>query len=259
MSIAFDLPESVEPSPEPDVPQVFARAFSTPAGMPWEQDRAARLEVTHGSPVPVAELMWRLRRLERWALGRAGRFAVFYIRKREFRTAFEATVDVEGQAVRVAFGTARRSPGNLGAAAAVAVLAGATLLFVAGGSLLALDARGDGELQLVQLEQKLAGKSRQARDIQRLRARDEELVRLVGPAAPLDAVLGELAWVSTAKAADSRIQAFHWDRGLVALEARGEAAPVLAFDRPVERSRQPIRPGVYLWGVGANAETGARR
>jgi len=35
---------------------------------------------------------------------RPGRFAVFYVRAKEFRAPFEANVDVDGQLVKVAFG-----------------------------------------------------------------------------------------------------------------------------------------------------------
>src|SRR5688572_20809131 len=84
-------------------PQVFVRTFSTPSGLPWEQARAARLDAEHGAPLPLRDLLHRVKRLSPWSPGAVGRYAVFYVRRRDYRGAFETTVDVDGQPVRVTF------------------------------------------------------------------------------------------------------------------------------------------------------------
>ena len=94
-----ELPLGSGPTAVDDHPQVFARAIVTPPAPPWEQIRAANLEARHGAPLPLAELMHRVKRLSGWAPGRPGRFAVFYVRSKEFRSPFEAKVDVDGQTV----------------------------------------------------------------------------------------------------------------------------------------------------------------
>ena len=63
------ISDTVEP------PQVFVRVFQAPAGMPWEQGRAARLEARHGSPLPIADVMHQVKRLGAWSLGQPGRYA----------------------------------------------------------------------------------------------------------------------------------------------------------------------------------------
>jgi hypothetical protein len=69
--------------------------------------------------------------------------------------------------------------------------------------------------------------------------------------APLRDVAADLAWASAAKAPDVRLEALHWRRGVMALEVRGGKPPFEADSgRPVERSRRPLRPGVWVWGVG---------
>src|SRR4051812_4519545 len=109
MSVVEHLlpPERDEPAGAA-TPQVFKRVIATPSGPPWRQVRAAQLEARHGAPLPIGELMFRLKRIAPWSLGQPGRFAAFYIRTREYRSAFEAIVDVEGTPVTVAFGASAK-------------------------------------------------------------------------------------------------------------------------------------------------------
>jgi len=250
----MNLPlREVEPQAEaaaPAMPHIFVRALSTPPGAPWEQARAARLDSRHGAPLPLAELMHQVRRLDRWAPGQPGRYAAFYIRAREFREPFESSVEVDGRTVRVKFGASspdlRRFQGA-GAALLAITLCGAIL---GTGVTLALAARREAETRLAAEEQLAASRLKLAQAHRDRSNQARDLRALVGHARPLGEVLGDLTWVATSKTPEARLTGVHWERGLLAVEARGEQPPFLAVDRPIERSPKPLRAGVWLWAVG---------
>jgi hypothetical protein len=237
-------------------PQVFTRAFSVPAGMPWVQVRAAQLEARHGAPLPIDELMHQVRRLGRWSPGAPARFVVFYLRAREFRAPFETSAEVDGQTVMAAFGVAGRQAAQAGRVAVLAAALGSVVALMMLGIGLALHERSEAEDRLVLVEQRLTAKDHAARNLQRQTDQAQALHRTMGGAKPIDEVLGDLSWASSAKAAEARIVAVHWDHGLLAVEARGEVAPFAAANRPMERSPKPIRPGVWLWGVRPSQSPG---
>lgn len=255
----MNLPlREVEPEPAAAAPpQVFVRALTTPPGLPWEQARAARLDARLGAPLPIAELLHQVRRLDRWGFGQPGRYGAFYVRAREYRQPFEATAQVDGQAVKVRFGTPARDSRRLravGAALILLVLSGAIL---GAGTMLALRARSAATAQL-EADELLARNRLKMAEVLRdrsLQARD--LRTLVGPSRPLADVVGDLSWIATSKTPEARIVGVHWERGLLAVEARGEQPPFLAVDRPIERAARPIRPGVWLWAVGRTQGTAA--
>lgn len=230
-------------------PQVFVRAFVTPPGAPWEQSKAADLEARHGAPLPVADLMFRVRRLAGWTPGRPGRFAVFYVRAQEFREPFETEVDVDGQRVKVAFGSSGEQLQRaklIGLAIGLLVAVGAVL---GGGLTLALSARAEVNAQIELLELRSQQRLRAAKAFQQQKDLTQSLGAAVGRSGRMRDVLSDLAWVATSKAPEARIIAVHWERGVLAVETRGEVAPFAAPDRRVERVEEPLRPGVWLWGV----------
>jgi hypothetical protein len=231
-------------------PKVFVRALTTPPGAPWEQARAARLDAQHGAPLPISELMHQVRRLDRWGPGRSGQFAAFYVRVREYREPFETPVEVDGQTVRVRFGTPTQDVRRLQAAGAVLfalVLSGAVM---GAGAVLALRARGEASTQLAADEQLARTRLAAAQAFRDRSNQASDLRSLVGQARPLGEVVADLTWVATSKTPEARVVGIHWERGLLAVEARGEQPPFLAADRPLERSGKPLRPGVWLWAVG---------
>ncbi|WP_340643890.1 hypothetical protein [Phenylobacterium sp.] len=236
--------------PDPVVtPQVFVRVFAVPSGMPWEQRRAAELEARHGAPVPIADLMHKLKRLGTWSFGGSARFAVLYIRTSEFTGPFETLVDVDGVPTKVGFGTGAEQTQRARLMAMLALLAAITLAILGSGVAVALSVRAETSARLDLAEQTAQAKTRAAKT-QQTRAEQMRLLgRAVGKARPVEQVLTDLAWASSARAPESRLAAVHWDHGLLAVEARGAAAPFLAEERPIERSDKPIRPGVWLWGV----------
>jgi hypothetical protein len=234
-------------------PQVFVRVVSTPPGMPWEQSRAAQLEMRHGAPLPIADLMHKMNRLGRWAPGQQGRFAVFYIRAREFRTPFETIVDVEGTPTKVAFGAGAeqlRRARTTGLAVLLLVLSG---LIIGTGAAMALNARAQASTRLETAELTVANRLKTAQVIER-RRRDSRSLRIaIGGARPVEDVLADLAWASASKTPAARVDVVHWDHGLLAVEVRGEDMPFEALDRVQERSARPIRRDVWLWGVKSGA------
>lgn len=250
-------PVDAEPAEAAAPPQVFTRTFNVPPGLPWDQSRAAALETRHGSPLPIHELLHRVRRLGRWAPGEPGRYAAFYVRRHDYAQPFETTLQVDGATLRVAFGSRgaqlqRLQPWLLGlaAAAGAAVLVGAPLW-------LAWTARSDAAARLERLETRLAARDRQARQLEAGRLQALAVSRASADLMTPADLLADLGWLARAKTPGARIVAVHWERGALAVEARGEAPPLAAFDRRLERSAQVLRPGVWLWGVSPILSDGA--
>lgn len=249
-----DDPDS--PTREGAEPQVFVRTFAIPAGLPWDQGRAARLEARHGAPLPIVELNHRLKRMGGWAPGRAGQFAVFYVRKADVISAFETTVDVDGEPVRVAFGVSANRLPRLRALGVIVAAGMASVLLLGAAGVASLTARAQATQRLETLEATAAAKLRLARRAQAARDQSARLAKAQGQASEARDVLADLAWLAQAKTPDARIVAVHWDRGLIAIEARGPAAPVGTADRQVVRATRPVRPGVWLWGIARDRGAG---
>jgi len=245
-----ELPFEAEPAAAGDHPQVFARAIVTPPAPPWEQNRAANLDARHGAPLPLSELIHRVRRLSGWAPGRPGRFAVFYVRTREFRAPFETKVEVDGQLVKVAFGVGgdqvRRVQGWAGIFLLL-VLVGAVL---GTGAVVAIGARTQSTARLEAAEKLAATKLAAAQAYRRQIAQARDLRNALGRARPMGDVVSDLTWAATSKTPEARIAAVHWQGGVMAVEVRGEQPPFAAPDRRLERAPHPLRAGVWLWGVG---------
>lgn len=253
---ATDFDGSPE-TPEAPPPQVFVRTFTTPAALPWDQARGAQLEARHGAPLPLADLMHRVKRLQPWAPGRSATFAVFYVRRKDYTAPFETVMDVDGQAVRVAFGARTRSfrapPSAVLATGSVAI----SLAILGAAATMAWSARTSAEAELQALEAQAAARARLADRTQAQRRQVTDLERArAGSAAPAD-VLADLAWINRAKTPEARIVAVHWERGVIALETRGEAPPISAFGAELVRSERPLRSGVWLWGVQRGGNAGA--
>jgi len=190
------------------------------------------------------------RRLERWRLGRPARFAVCYVRREAVGGEYRAQVEVEGRPLSITF----RAPvqrGRLarrwGLIAGVAVAAG---LLLTGAVSAALDLRADTEDQLSRLEQTAAVRLRQAKVQARLNDEARILAANGAGRQTVDGMLADLGWIAAAKAPGAHIDALHWERGYIGVEARGLIAPFGTTDRTVIKADHPLRPGVWLWGVG---------
>jgi hypothetical protein len=234
----------------PAPPKVFVRQIATPAGPPWDQDRAARLEARLGAPMPIAEVAWRLRRLEPWRPGAGGRFAAFYVRAGEVGDGLTSTVEVDGRPAEITFTSGRVQAQQLRRLTTLALSAAVVCAVLGAAVTLALAKRAETADRLASLEAIVQAKARQARAADRQRREDRalEMGGLRGRA--LGDYLNDLAWASSAKAPGARIDAVHWDHALMAVEAHGDTSPFTASDRAASRIDKPLRPGVYLWGVG---------
>lgn len=249
--VAEEAPDHAPPHPEQLIadPKIFVRTIAAPPGWPWEQQHAAGLDARHGAPLPLGEVAMQLRRLEAWRPGQAARYAAFYVRRGEVRGRLDAEVHVAGQPQHVTFlapGEQRRVARRLTFAALGAFVIVAVIALSLVNAFLS---RERAEAQLQAAEAAATTKLRQARAIRTLRAQSEAL-DAADRGERLDKVLADLAWASTARAPEARIEAWRWRDGLMAVEARGDTAPFTATDRLIQKAPKPLRKRVWLWGVG---------
>jgi hypothetical protein len=239
-----------DPSVEAAEPRVFVRVIATPPGLPWEQARTADLEARHGAPLPIAELLHRLQRLEGWRPGAPGRFAAFYVLAREVDGQLEASAEVEGRAVKVVFADRGAEAGRAAGLALRAGLVGAACLLLTWSAGAAFGKRAELEAALSLAEQKAASKMRLVKARERLRDESRLLGRRTDRGLQLSDVLAELGSAAASKAPDARIESVHWEPGLLALQSRGEAPPLLPDGGlRLERSEAPVEPGLTLWAL----------
>jgi hypothetical protein len=249
-------------------PAVFVRVVPAPPGFPWEQARAAALEARAGAPLPIAEVVFRLRRLDPWRPGAPARFAACYVRAQEAAETFEARVQVEGRSFTLRFTSSRDRDQRARRLGAIAAIAGVTSLLFGLALSTAISVRGDVEARLAAAELSSGHRLRVAKTQDRIYRESRLLETTSGPHRAVRDVLGDLAWLARSKAPTAHIDAVHWEQGYMAVEVRGDAAPFPNADRQVLKSQKPVRPGVWLWGVGpagsapgqaANATDGAVR
>jgi len=239
------------PASNQDHPKVLSRVIVTPPGSPWAQARLARMDARHAAPLPLSDLVYQVRRLSSWRPASEGRFAVFYVRARDARSPFEAIETVDGRALKVAFGKAATNTASLqglGLAVLLLALTGGLLTTAA---IVGARARAESVDRLDAVERLAHAKIATAQTFRRGVTQARQLKAAVGRAAPASDVLNDLAWVATAKTPEARIVGLHWRDGVMALEVRGDPPPFGVIDRRLQRSAQQLRPGVWLWGVGA--------
>lgn len=242
---------------EPPEPKVFTRTISAPPGAPWEQRKAATLEARIGAPLPLRELEFQVVRMDRWRPGQASKFAAFYVRTRDVGRRFSAEAIVDGQPVEAVFvgrgerASAARKTAIFAAAAVGGLALGAISLTVA------LSARHGAEAQLEELERLVRQKAALARAAEAERREAKALDQAGMAGRSLYGYLTDLDWASAAKTPTARIDAIHWDRGAIAVEARGDDPPFAEQGRHLTRMDKPLRPHVWLWGVGPGSPQAA--
>jgi len=238
---------AVEPRPEP---KVLVRTIPVPAGLPWDQDRAARLEARHSAPLPMQELVHRLQRLDPWRPSTAGRYVAFYVLARELTGRLDTTVEVDGRVVRVSFLTPAQQGERARRLLAAGVVAGAIAFLATATIGVAFTKRLQAEAALSALETRTAGKLHLLAARDQLKVQNRTLDAQPDRGARTRDVLADIAWAASGKAPDAHIEALHWEPGLMAVEVRGAEAPFAATtDRLIQKSAKPIRRGVWLWGV----------
>ena len=248
---AFPSVGDDDEAPGAEPRQVFTRVIATRPGPPWDQSRQAALEARMGAPARLEDIVYRVRRLDPWRPGATARFAALYVRAEEARGGLTVSSDVDGRLVTVKFTSPTEQVHRLrglliGGAAAAAVVA---ILMTLAGTVTARRERTTQALETVErattVRQQEAGALRRVK--REARALDAEGLRN----RRIEDVLTDLAWASRSKSATAHIQALHWDHGFMAVEAEGAQPPFEAADRPLERAKAPVRPGVWLWGVGS--------
>jgi hypothetical protein len=249
----FTRPMADEGVTAPVQPQVFRRLITTPPAPPWSQARAAQLEARHGAPLPIAELMFRTKRLEGWSPSKQGRFVALYIRAREYQAPFETTVDIDGVSVSVSFGSSRRHAQQARTVGIAMALALVTVAICAVAIIQATNVRMQVTSGLDALDVASSAKLRKLQALEQQQLEEVDLQQTVGDAANLEQFGADLAWIASAKRSDARIVGFHWDHGVTAIEARGQTSPFVLTERPVQRSAQPLSPGVWLWGLSSSS------
>ncbi len=248
-----DTGEPMRPSPAGGTPpRVFTRLISTPPGPFWRQAKMAGLEARQSAPLPLTDVSFRLKRLGYWD-GGAARFAALYVRASDFTESFIAEIQVDGAAVRVRMPhpeeERRRRARVVTLTLASTVVVGVLTLGLA----TAATKRERLAEQLDTAEQQASARMRQAQAIQR-RVQEATLLSAASRQdVEIEAVIADLNWAATNRTAEARIQAFHWQNGALAVEARGPNPPIEAMDRPLVRSTKPIRPGVWAWATATQA------
>lgn len=230
-------------------PKVFVRQFSTPSAAPWDQNRAASMEARLGAPLPLTELVYQLQRLDGWRPGQPARFAAFYARTAAVGDLLEATVDVDGRPRLVRFVSSRRQANAARRGLLVAISVGVMAVVTVGSITMALSTRANLSDRVGALQPQLVSRLKMGRVLERHRREAQALESAGVKGRALSDYMDDLAWASAAKSPDARISVVHWDHGLLAVEARGDAAPFVAGSRQVTRVDKPIRPGLWLWGV----------
>jgi hypothetical protein len=244
------LVENDDGPPEPPGPTIFARSIAVPAGAPWDQRRAATLDAKLGAPLPLSDVVYKLWRLDAWAFRRPSRFAVAYVRAREIGERFDATAIVDGRAIRVRLYSMREQARR---ARVVGISIGAAIagvLLVGGALAQALATHAEVNAKLAAVEATLAIRERQADTLERLKDQTRWLNASHVQGQSLDDALSDIAWASAAKNPAAHIDAFHWERGLFGITVRGDAAPLAETERTQMKVATPLKPGVWLWGVG---------
>lgn len=236
---------------------LFVRPIATRPAMPWDQARAASLDARLNAPLPISELAWTLRRLERWMPGAPGRYAAVYARREDVGDGLETTAELDGQRFAVQFPSPGRRKAQARRLAVAGAIAAVTTALVASMLVSLVTARADANVRLESLEQTVAARLSQTRRQTALQAQAQVMANAGLTNHRADRVLADLAWAARNKSAAAGVERFIWEGSLFAVEVRGEEPPFTAADRPVERSARPVRPGVWLWGVAqgpVNAE-----
>lgn len=234
----------------PTGPTVFVRTVSTPPGLPWDQARMADLDARAGAPLPLGEVVYRLGRLDPWRPGRPSRYFACYVRAREVGDRLVATATVDGRSISLEFVSGVERGRRLRRLGTLAAASGVTSLLVLAAVVSAIDVRSDAAARMDRIDTAVVRAMRQAQQVQSMQAQTRALAAAKVHGQSIGDFLNDLAWVSRAKAPGAHIDAVHWDHGYMGVETRGDTPPFGQVDRPVLKAAKPVRPAVWLWGIG---------
>ena len=250
-AVATPLNDNGDELQPPEAPRVFVRVINCHPGMPWSQSQQAELEARLGAPGKLDDITYRVRRLDPWRPGGAAKFAAVYARAEDARRGFVASRAVEGRPLTVDFTSPLARAVRLRGAAVMAAVMAAVLAIGFAVIQQASTRRSDLTQTLQSVEQLAASRARQAATADQGRRDSSQLDSENMRKRRLTDVLADMDWAARSKAPAARLQALHWDHGFMAVEAGGDAPPFATQDRPVEKAKTAVRPGVWLWGVGS--------
>ena len=226
----------------------FERLVLTPAALPWRQRQVADLEAKHGSPLPLAQIVYRLRRLDPWKFGQPSRYAVVYARVAKGRATLRASKPAATNAATLLRDVGAAALLRPGLIALAVLLVSLSLVFMAATT--AWGRREDTAGVLTDMERQVTVSTRSAASLA-LRKRQARILEAVGAStrSPKQ-LLEDLAWVTQHRRSDVPVTAFHWEHGVSAIEVPTAQSPFADVDRSIERAAKPLRSGAWLWGVG---------
>ena len=225
----------------------FTRLVTAPPSWPWDQARAARLEAQHTSPVSGDDVSIVVRRLKPWALGQDGKFVAIYLRGVDIRQGLKFDIDIQGQRLTVDMPSPGQKTAQTQERAWYIGLAGGAIACVLLMGVITVQRRGAEADHLADIENQLQRKAHEAEGVARAKGDAQALAELGLGNRSLDRALSDLKQLSLKHDPATRIDAFYWNKGYWAVEARGTAAPIKDATVPLQRSAKPVRKDVWLW------------
>lgn len=255
-----------DPDIAQEAPKPFTRVITTPAALPWNQVRAAELEARHTSPVSDAagaELTLVVKRLEPWRPRSAGRFVAVYLRGRMPDEGLSFHIDIQGRPVKVEVASKARQAEAL--RQKVWLVGGIAVLSVCliGQIVLTVQRRAAIEDRLATLEPQVERSMKQYSSAALAKRDAQALEQLDLQGRRAEDILHALGVVAGTREPAARIEAFLWDSGDWALEARGDASPLRPEGPNLQKAPKAVRRGVGLWvrtgaaGAGGGVGGGA--
>lgn len=228
-------------------PRLFTRVIVIPPGAPWTQLRAAKLEVEHGAPLPLGELVSSLRRIGPWRPQSVARFAIAYLRREQAGGHQKVAALIDGAPFEFVF-----RPAGLAALKRPELLvAGLALLAVVGLSLAGAKAtrvKSDNEAMLARLELNAKAAERKMRRQGQLE-RDAAIVKRSGMDRGTFAdVAADLAWLGQNRTSSAVVRSVSWKPAGLIVMADGADPPVSDRERQIERLA--ASSGSTEWRIG---------
>ena len=198
----------------------FTRVVTAPPAWPWDQTRAARLEAQHTSPLSGDDVTVIVRRLGGWAWNEHGRFVAVYLRGVDLREGLKFQVEAQGQTLTIDMPSRAGRIAQSRARAAILGFGGLVVAGLVATGGLALHRRAAEADQLTRLEARMTRQAHEADRMRRAHADALALEDLNVRYRTLDQAMDDLKTFSLKRDPNARIDAFYWNHGYWAVEAR---------------------------------------
>lgn len=217
----------------------YVMTIGTPAGMPWDQWRLARLEAENSSPLPLDQLRYALRRIGRWRPGQPGRFAGAFFHRDGVRGEQAHVQELDGvelqflvrdEASTRAARIRRWTPLACISIAAVSLLAAFPL---------ALADRNTANTALELLRQQAQRNLAARENARRQHAENISLAQVGARGSSLANALDDIGWLARARDPASGIVALEWTPDGLLISSAGPSNPIAAKDRTITPASAP--------------------